>query len=57
MPGDLLTFVMGRAPHHLGIMIKPPVFIHSIRTLGTVFGQIDDPSYRKRLDATYRLVE
>ncbi len=55
MPGDLVTFVMGRAPHHLGMMVKPPLFIHSMRGLGTAFAQINDPTYGKRVDTVYRL--
>jgi len=55
--GDLVTFVMGRAPHHLAMMVKPPVFIHSMRGLGTAYGQINDPTYAKRMSAAYRLME
>lgn len=57
MVGDFVTFVVGRAPHHLAIMIKPPVFIHSMRGLGTTWGQLNDPTWGKRLDRVYRLFE
>jgi len=57
MPGDLVTFIMGRAPHHLGMLVTPPVFIHSIRGLGATFSQLNDPTYARRQDAVYRLME
>lgn len=57
MPGDLVTFIMGRAPHHIGMVVTPPVFIHSMRGLGTTFGQLNDPTYANRKDTVYRLLE
>lgn len=57
MPGDLVTFIMGRAPHHIGMVVRPPVFIHSMRGLGTTFGQLNDPTYANRQDSVYRLLE
>lgn len=55
--GDFLTFMMGRAPHHLGMMIKPPFFIHVMRGLKTDYAQLDDPTWSKRLVRVYRLYE
>ena len=57
MVGDLITFYLGRAPHHLGMMVKPPTFIHCMRGLKTVYAQINDPTYTKRIGRIYRLFE
>lgn len=57
MVGDFVTFVIGRAPHHLGVMIKPPFFIHVMHGLKTGYAQIDDPTWGQRLARRYRLYE
>jgi cell wall-associated NlpC family hydrolase len=52
--GDLVTFRLARVAHHVGLVLEPPSFIHSIRGYGVIEGRLDDPTYAKRLERVYR---
>ena len=51
--GDLVTFRLGRVPHHVGLVIGP-TFIHAIRDYGVIESFCGDPTYAKRRQATFR---
>jgi cell wall-associated NlpC family hydrolase len=55
--GDLACFRMGRVPHHVGLVLLPPIFIHAMRNYGVIESRLDDPTYAKRLMAVYRPVQ
>jgi cell wall-associated NlpC family hydrolase len=54
--GDLVTFRLARVAHHVGLVLEPPAFIHSIRGYGVIESRLDDPTYAKRLERVYRPV-
>ena len=56
LPGDLVCFRLGRVPHHVGLVIAPNRFIHAMRNYGVIQSQLDDPTFAKRLTATFRPV-
>lgn len=58
-PGDLLCFAQGRVAYHLGIYLDEgsQLFIHAISVDGTCKRSLHDPTWAKRLTATYRPVE
>jgi cell wall-associated NlpC family hydrolase len=55
-PGDLLSFRLGRVPHHVGLLLAGNRFIHALRNYGVIESQLDDPTFGKRLVAVYRPV-
>jgi cell wall-associated NlpC family hydrolase len=55
--GDLACFRMGRVPHHVGLVLQPPLFIHAMRNYGVIESRLDDPTFAKRLMAVYRPVQ
>jgi cell wall-associated NlpC family hydrolase len=55
--GDLACFRMGRVPHHVGLILQPPIFIHAMRNYGVIESRLDDPTFAKRLTAVYRPVQ
>lgn len=55
--GDVVCFRLGRVPHHVGLMLAPPIFIHAMRQYGVIESRLDDPSFAKRLAAVYRPVQ
>lgn len=57
MPGDLLVFQLGRGPHHCGIMLKWPFFIHTLRGLRCHISQLNDPTYGNRFRGFYRPIQ
>lgn len=52
--GDILIFQIGKGPHHGGVMLNEPKFIHALRGLGTTISQLDDSTYAKRFRGFYR---
>ncbi|MCL4179177.1 MAG: C40 family peptidase [Verrucomicrobia bacterium] len=55
--GDIACFRMGRVPHHVGLILQPPLFIHAMRNYGVIESRLDDPTFAKRLMAVYRPVQ
>jgi len=55
--GDIACFRMGRVPHHVGLILQPPIFIHAMRNYGVIESRLDDPTFAKRLMAVYRPVQ
>jgi cell wall-associated NlpC family hydrolase len=55
--GDAVCFSMGRVPHHVGLILVPPLFIHAMRNYGVIESRLDDPTFAKRLVAVYRPVQ
>jgi cell wall-associated NlpC family hydrolase len=55
--GDIACFRMGRVPHHVGLVLQPPIFIHAMRNYGVIESRLDDPTFAKRLMAVYRPVQ
>jgi len=51
-----VTFRLARVAHHVGLVLEPPPFIHSIRGYGVIESRLDDPTYAKRLERVYRPV-
>lgn len=56
LPGDLLGFRLLRTIHHLGICVRPGVFIHAIEHIGTTFCPLADPTWARRLEGIWRPV-
>jgi cell wall-associated NlpC family hydrolase len=54
--GDLVCIRLGRVPHHVGLVTGLNRFIHAMRHYGVLESQLDDPTFAKRLTATYRPV-
>jgi cell wall-associated NlpC family hydrolase len=54
--GDFVTFRLARVAHHVGLVLEPPSFIHSIRGYGVIESRLDDPTYAKRFERVYRPV-
>ncbi len=54
LPGDTLSFRIGRRDYHTGIQITPHTFIHCARGHGVIESSLQDPTYSKRLLALYR---
>lgn len=54
VPGDLLSFRLGRVPHHVGLYLGERLFIHALRHCGVTESRLDDPTFGKRLKARYR---
>lgn len=52
--GDIVTLLFGRAPHHCGVVLDYPRFIHSARPVGVVINQLDDAKLAARVVAFYR---
>ena len=55
--GDAICFRLGRVPHHVGLVLQPPLFIHAMRNYGVIESRLDDPTFAKRLVAVYRPVQ
>ena len=54
--GDLFCFRFGRSAHHLGICAGGTRFIHALLRRSVCYASLDDPTYGRRLVATYRPV-
>ena len=57
LPGDLLGFRLHRTIHHLGICVRPGVFIHAIEHLGVTYSALADPTWGRRLSGLWRPIE
>lgn len=55
-PGDLLTFKIGRVPHHVGIAVGGGKFIHAIRDYGVIECDLRDSTWASRLRSVWRPV-
>lgn len=55
LPGDLVTFKLGRISYHMGVMVTDLTFIHAIRGFGVIESRIDDSTYSKRITGVYHL--
>ena len=55
--GDLLGFRIGRCIHHLGILIRPGVFVHALERVGVCEGILADATWEGRLAAIWRPME
>ena len=57
-PGDLLCFTQGRTVYHIGIYLDEgsQLFVHAIAVDGVCKRTLSDPTWAKRLVATYRPV-
>lgn len=56
IPGDLLGFRLGKACHHLGVLLHPGVFIHSVAPAGVALSSLADATWRGRLVRAWRPV-
>lgn len=54
LPGDLLTFEIGKAVNHLGIVYDDSRFLHCFTKIGTVLANITDPTFSSRLHTIFR---
>ena len=55
--GDIVTFRLATVAHHVGLVLEPPAFIHSIRGYGVIESRLDDLTYAKRLERVYRPIQ
>jgi hypothetical protein len=54
-PGDLIGFRLGGCLHHLGLVFTSSgTFIHCIRGTGTIFSELRDATYLKRIEKIWR---
>jgi hypothetical protein len=54
LPGDLVTFKVGKAVNHLGTVYDEARFVHCLKGIGTVLSRFDDDTYAKRLHTVFR---
>lgn len=52
--GDVLGFRIGGCVHHLGLVVRPPYFIHALIHRGAAMSRVDDPTYARRLARIWR---
>lgn len=57
LPGDLVTFRIGRSVHHVGVMVLPGVFVHATEPTGAQFCPLADPTWRGRLAEVFRPIQ
>lgn len=51
--GSLITFQIGRVEHHVGVMTTANTFVHAVRRLGVVEGDLRDPAFARRLRSSW----
>jgi cell wall-associated NlpC family hydrolase len=56
-PGDLLGFKIGKAVHHLSIVVDQEVMLQSVKPIGTRLVSLGDTTFMKRLAVIYRAKE
>lgn len=56
-PGDLVSFTIGRAAHHLGIIIGGRRFVHVMSNHFTTYASLADGTWGRRASRVYRLVD
>lgn len=54
IPGDLLTFALGRVDHHVGLKLDGTRFIHAHPQAGVIAADLRDPTFGKRLRTIWR---
>lgn len=57
MPGDLLTFTVGRTEHHVGIALGGQTFVHVFCDYQVMESRLTDSIWAKRLTRVYRPIE
>jgi hypothetical protein len=60
LPGDLLSFRLGRVIHHIGIATwfpAPGCFMHSVEGAGAVFASLSDATWKTRFAQMWRPVK
>lgn len=55
--GDLLTFRLPKAIHHVGVLVKPGVFVSALHGPGVALRPLADPTWRGRLAQIWRPLE
>ena len=55
LPGDLLGLRIHRCVDHLGILLRPPLFLHVLRHQRTTVNPLTDPTWARRLLRCWRL--
>lgn len=55
-PGDCVALRWGRISHHVGIVTRPPLFVHTYRGVNAFEAGLDDPTIKNRVTALYRPV-
>ena len=55
-PGDLVTFRIGQAAHHIGMVLRAPEFVHVMSKHVVKTSRLDDPTYGERALRVYRLL-
>lgn len=56
MPGDLLTFRIGKAAHHCGVLVDGTRFVHVYQLHNVQFGDLRDDTWKSRWASIYRPV-
>jgi cell wall-associated NlpC family hydrolase len=54
LPGDVLTFKIGRVEHHVGVMCGETEFVHCFRGYGVVIADLRDATWSSRLRTVWR---
>lgn len=54
MAGDLPLITIGKAPHHIGVMLDGRSFVHAFQRVGVITSQLDDSTYSTRLHCFFR---
>ncbi len=55
LPGDLLGLRIYRCVDHLGIVLRPPLFLHVLQHQRTTVNPLTDPTWSRRLLRCWRL--
>ncbi|NJM13075.1 MAG: hypothetical protein HC889_15510 [Synechococcaceae cyanobacterium SM1_2_3] len=57
LPGDLITFKIGRSAHHAGMILDGPHFIHCLFGRTVTLGTLVDGTFRRILHHGFRPLE
>jgi len=57
MTGDLVSFTIGRAAHHLGMIVGGRRFVHVMSNHFVGYASLDDGTWSRRASRIYRLTD
>lgn len=55
--GDLIGIRLGRAVHHVGVMVGSGAFVHALETRGVIISPTADATWRSRITRAWRPIE
>lgn len=55
LPGDILTFKIGKTEHHGAILLPGGEFIHAVKRGGVILNDLADPAWAQRVSKIFRV--